>query len=201
MDFILTRPIAITHGIIAEITVPGTEIIPAQIPGKKRLQPIHPETILNLFINYKPFIMYGRCNPAGGAWEGGPAFRKFFEKFGPGAYGGYPRRPKYNVPINISDYETHYQVDVYAVGFAKENIKISVVDDVLYISGTRTIDADKEPHFSRQEYPIKTFERMVNLNGRVDTSGIKAKQEDSILTIILPKSPEAQQQAQDISVE
>ncbi|QHT69157.1 Hsp20/alpha crystallin family protein [Rhodocytophaga rosea] len=145
--------------------------------------------------------MYGKCNPAWGAWEGGHAYKKFFEKFGPGAYGGYPRRPKYNVPINISDHETHYQVDIYAVGFAKENIKISVVDDVLYISGTRTIDADKEPNFIRQEYPVKSFERMVNLNSQIDTAGIKARQEDGILSVILPKSPETQQPAQDISVE
>jgi HSP20 family protein len=145
--------------------------------------------------------MYGKCNPAGGAWEGGPAFKKMYGKYGPGAFGGYPRRPKYNVPINISDYETHFQVDVYAVGFAKENIKISVVDDVLYISGTRTIDAGKEPNFSRQEYPVKSFKRMVSLNGQVDTTGIKARQEEDVLTIILPKSAEAQQPAQDITVE
>jgi HSP20 family protein len=145
--------------------------------------------------------MYGKCNSAGGAWEGGPAYKKFYGKYAPGAFGGYPRRPKYNVPINISDHETHFQVDVYAVGFAKENIKISVVDDVLYISGTRTIDENNQPNFSRQEYPVKSFERMVSLNGQVDTSGIKARQEDGVLSVILPKSAEAQQPAQDITVE
>src|SRR2546429_3752839 len=46
-------------------------------------------------------------------------------------------RPKYNLPINIADNETNFEVYVYALGYAKENIKVSVHDDVLYISGDR----------------------------------------------------------------
>lgn len=145
--------------------------------------------------------MYGKCNRAGSAWESGATYRKMYGKYGPNAYGGYARRPRYNVPINISDHETSYYVDVYAVGFPKENIRISVVDDILYISGTRTIDENNPPVFKSQEYPVKSFERMVNLNDQVDTSGITASQGEGILTIILPKSQEAQKPAQEITVD
>ena len=145
--------------------------------------------------------MYGKCNPAGGTWEGGPAYKKFYGKYGPGAFGGYPRRPKYNVPINIVENETYYEVYMYALGFEKDNIKISVVDDVLYISGSRTIDENNRPNFIRQEYPIKSFERIVSLRGQIDTTQITARQEEGVLKIILPKTPEAQKPAQDIKVE
>lgn len=147
--------------------------------------------------------MYGRCNKASGATGSGAAYGNygspFYGKFG--GRGGYFRRPKYNVPINIVENETNYQVNVYAVSFAKENIKISVVDDVLYISGTRTVDENNQPNFSRQEYPIKSFERVVALNGKVDTTGITAKQEEGVLQIRLPKTPEAQTPAHDIQVD
>jgi HSP20 family protein len=117
--------------------------------------------------------MYRRCNTASGAAQGGPAFGKygspFNDRFGAGS-GGYFRRPKYNVPINIVENETYYEVYMYALGFEKDNIKISVVDDVLYISGSRTIDENNRPNFIRQEYPIKSFERIVNLRGQIDNT-------------------------------
>jgi len=114
--------------------------------------------------------------------------------------GEHFRRPKYNLPINIADNETSFEVYVYALGYAKENIKISVQDDTLYISGTREVDEANLPNFSKQEYPIKSFERMLNLNGQVDVTAITAKQEDGILVITLPKNAEAQKPSQEIPV-
>jgi HSP20 family protein len=114
--------------------------------------------------------------------------------------GEHFRRPKYNLPLNIADNETNFEVYVYALGYAKENIKISVQDDILYISGTRTVDEDKLPNFSKQEYPVKSFERMLNLNGQVNVEAITARQEDGVLIITLPKSSEAQKPSQEIPV-
>jgi len=114
--------------------------------------------------------------------------------------GGHFRRPKYNLPINIADNEANFEVYVYALGYARENIKISVQDDVLYVSGTRTVDEENLPNFSKQEYPIKSFERMLNLNGQVDITAITAKQEDGVLIITLPKNAEAQKPSQEIPV-
>src|SRR5476649_2057421 len=91
---------------------------------------------------YKTKNMFGRHHNARGAQGCGPASGKFrgsrFEHFGR-HMGGEFKRPKYNVPLNIIDNETSFEVHVYAVGFLKENIKLSVTDDVLYISGTRTV--------------------------------------------------------------
>jgi HSP20 family protein len=148
--------------------------------------------------------MFGRHHTARGAQGCGPASGKFrhahFEHFGR-QMGHGSRRPKYNVPLNITDNETNFEVHVYAVGFLKENIKLSVTDDVLYISGTRTIDEGSDPNFSRQEFPVKSFERVLNLNGQVDATNISAKQEDGVLIITLPKTDEAQKPAQEIKVD
>jgi HSP20 family protein len=115
------------------------------------------------------------------------------------SYGGW-RRPKYNVPVNIAETESSYEITVYATGFRKENIKISLADDVLYISGTRSIDENDPPHFLSQEFPVKSFERMITITKEVDRSNIKARQEDQVLIISLPKSAEALQPPQDIAV-
>lgn len=113
---------------------------------------------------------------------------------------GFYRRPKHNVPLNIIENDTFFEVHLYALGFSKENIKISVTGDVLYITGTREIADDYKPDFVRQEYPIKSFERTLDLNKKVDTEGIEAKQENGVLIITLPKTKEAQKKEQEIKV-
>jgi len=139
--------------------------------------------------------MFRNYNSAGGAQGCSHAHGKHSH-----FRGDHFRRPKYNLPINIADNETNFEVYVYAPGYARENIKLSVQDDILYISGTRTIDEEHLPNFSKQEYPVKSFERMLNLNGQVDIAGISAKQEDGVLVITLPKSAGAQKPSQEIPV-
>lgn len=131
--------------------------------------------------------MYARTAKHGHPWRRG---------WGPGF-----RRPKYNVPVNIDDKTDRYIVSVYATGFSKENIKLSVTDDVLFISGTRSIDENDQPNFAKQEFPVKNFERMISLEGQVDVAGISAKQEDGILYITLPKTEDAKQPSREINVD
>jgi HSP20 family protein len=148
--------------------------------------------------------MYGRCHTRSSSAGSRADFGKYafsnFAKFGAGQ-GGFFRRPKYNVPINIIEHDTSYEVYVYALGFSKENIKISLADDVLYISGSKSIDEKQDPNFIYQEYPIKTFERTVSLKGQIERSAITARQEEGILKIMLPKTAQSQQPAQNIQVE
>lgn len=148
--------------------------------------------------------MFGRHHRARGAQGCGPAqvayhHGRFGKHFGR-HMGGQFVRPKYNVPLNIEDTKEAFIVYVYATGFSKENIKLSVQDDILYISGTRTVAEGYDPDFRRQEFPIKSFERVLNLNGQVDTANISAKQEDGVLIVTLPKNAEAVKLAQEIEV-
>ena len=146
--------------------------------------------------------MYGKWNMAGDH----PAFAKHghpFGRFGKRGFGhgfGF-RRPKYNVPVNIAETENTFDVYVYALGFDKENIKVSITDGLLHISGTSTVDESNLPNFVSQEYPIKSFERMVQLNEQVDTTGINAKQENGVLIITLPKTADAQKPAQEVKID
>ncbi len=141
--------------------------------------------------------MYGTCNRAGY----GHAHQHFGKGFSHRAFGGPLRRPKYNVPVNIAETETAFEVSVYAVGFSKENIRLSVADDSLYITGTRDWGETQPPQFTRQEFPVKTFERVIALGEGIDTTNIRARQEDGVLYITLPKTAEAQKPSQEIKVD
>lgn len=144
--------------------------------------------------------MYNKYNHADFAMGCDPAFHHHHHRGFGHRYGGVYRRPKHNVPVNIIENEADYEVHVYALGFDKENIKISVTGDALYITGTRTIADDYQPNFTTQEYPIKSFERVLDLSGQVDAAKITATQENGVLKITLPKTDGAKKTEQEIKV-
>jgi HSP20 family protein len=105
------------------------------------------------------------------------------------------------VPVNIDEKTDKYIVSVYATGFSRENIKLSVSEDVLLIRGSKSLKDNEEPNFTKQEFPVKNFERMISLERKIEVTGISAKQEDGILYIILPKTEDAKQPNRDIKVD
>ena len=144
--------------------------------------------------------MYNQTNAASGEIACGPGFRNHFRSHHPMAHfvGGF-RRPKYNVPMNITESDTNYMVYVFANGFDKEHIQLNVVEDVLSIKGNKEL---AEPiSFSYQEFPVKHFERSLSLNGQIDAERITAKSEDGVLKLTLPKLPKAQRNEQKIEVQ
>ena len=110
------------------------------------------------------------------------------------------RRPKYNVPLNVIESDDAFEVNVFAPGFDKSQITLSVSEDILTIQGNKPLAEGDDPAFVLQEFPIKTFERRLALNGKVDTSGITAKQENQVLIVHLPKSEEARREEIKIDV-
>lgn len=114
--------------------------------------------------------------------------------------GGMHRRPKYNIPANVAETDTDYEIHLYALGYDKANISITVIDEVLYVSGTREIPEGYQPNFIRQEYPIRSFEKVFHLNEEIDTAAISAKQEEEVLIITLPKKPEAQRSERNVDI-
>lgn len=142
--------------------------------------------------------MFGRCYSGGHRHAHSHHYAQFH---GAPWQQARTRRPKYNVPINIVENEDSFEVHVFATGFGKEDITLNVVEDTLFISGSKKLSPENNPTFSRQEFPIKNFERTLALNGQVDTTQITAKSEDGILFIHLPKSPAAMSHTQTIDIE
>lgn len=136
--------------------------------------------------------MYGHCRTSehSANW-GGCGHHKFQ---GASRFAGGVRRPKYNIPTNVVKTETAFEIHLYAMGFDKENMKLSVIGNTLHVSGTRNVEEGYEPNFTSQEYPIKSFERVFELGNSIDKSLISAKQENGVLIVTLPIKPEAQPQ-------
>jgi HSP20 family protein len=146
--------------------------------------------------------MFGHCRTGGSA---AAHHHHRFAQYQPqdfsARFGGGFKRPKYNVPTNIVRNDNNLEIHIYALGFEKANMTISVTGDTLYVGGTRTIAEDYKPNFVRQEYPIKSFERVFELSDAIDSANIVAKQENGVLILTLPIKPEAQPASQTIEVQ
>jgi HSP20 family protein len=137
---------------------------------------------------------------------------KFGGQWGRGKYGGFWGGPFgrhgggfHQPPINIEETDTDYIISLFAADLVKENIKLSVKDDVLTVSyqGTESSAEAENTTASRytyQEYGNRSFERSFRLNDKVLTETISASYANGVLKVILPKNPETNKPAQTISV-
>lgn len=132
----------------------------------------------------------------------------FGGKWGRGKFGGFWARQAgsfFQPPVNIQETDTEYTISLFAAGLVKENVKLSVKDDVLTIAyegtdASATNESGTTGNYTYQEYGNRSFERSFQLNDKVITENISASYADGILKVILPKNPATNKPAQTINV-
>jgi HSP20 family protein len=97
-----------------------------------------------------------------------------------------------NVPaVNIADHKDQYLVSLSAPGLQKDDFKIDVDGDVLTISSEKEESKEeKEENYTRKEYNYSSFSRSFTLPEGTDKEKIKAKYEDGVLKIAVPRNKE-----------
>ncbi|MBL8954922.1 MAG: Hsp20/alpha crystallin family protein [Myxococcaceae bacterium] len=86
-------------------------------------------------------------------------------------------------------------------GVKTEDLDVQVQNNVLSISGKREHEATKdEEHVHLYERSYGAFTRSFSLPDDVDTKNLDAELKDGVLTLKLPKVPEAQPQKVQIKV-
>jgi HSP20 family protein len=90
--------------------------------------------------------------------------------------------------IDIEENNGNLMVTVEIPGMTKNDIKVSVQDDVLTISGERKRENEnKDKMFHRIERSYGEFHRMIRLPATVDADKVKAVYKDGVLQVTLPK--------------
>ncbi|MCU7551460.1 Hsp20/alpha crystallin family protein [Chitinophagaceae bacterium LB-8] len=106
------------------------------------------------------------------------------------------------VPVNITESETGYQLEVIAPGFNKEEFKIDLDKNLLTISAERKAEEGKDNVKNiRKEYEFKTFKRTFTVNENIDTQKIGANFKNGVLTVELPKKVEVKEPVKQITVQ
>lgn len=94
--------------------------------------------------------------------------------------------------LDLKETAHEFTLHVDLPGFKKDDVKISFEDQVLTLTGERkaeTREENERHHHIERSYG--RFERRVQLNAPIDHEAVKARFEDGVLTVVLPKSEEA----------
>lgn len=93
--------------------------------------------------------------------------------------------------VNILDNEKFFELNLAAPGKNRKDFIIELEDQILTISSESFSNNDDSDNFTRQEYRYDNFKRSFRLPDSINTRLIKAKYENGILSISLPKHKEA----------
>lgn len=94
------------------------------------------------------------------------------------------------IPLaDMSETENEIVVKLEVPGVPKENIKISVANDVLTVKGEKAMEKESgDANYHRVERVYGSFLRSLELPAPVSAEGVKATYVDGVLTVRLPKS-------------
>lgn len=89
--------------------------------------------------------------------------------------------------VNISGNEDNYQINVIMPGIDKENITLSIDNDILTIQSNYDKQKDKDQNALRTEFIIKEYYRKISLPKDADHQSISANLKNGILEITIKK--------------
>jgi HSP20 family protein len=138
-------------------------------------------------------------------------FQNRFQTF----FGGFPTFPirfpkngeRFNMPdwsplVDIIEDDHEYLFKADLPEMRKEDVKVTIENGVLYISGERkTEKEEKKRKFHRLERFFGTFERTFTVPEDADTTKIVADFHDGVLQVHLPKRPMPKPQAIEVKVQ
>ena len=107
---------------------------------------------------------------------------------------GYPT-------VDIREGKESYQLEAELPGLGEKDVDIKVNDRLLTISSSKEEEKKdgKEGVWLIRERGIRTFRRSFSMPRDVDLEAVKATFKDGLLTINLPKRPEAREKSIEIT--
>ena len=141
-----------------------------------------------------------RWNPATAYLTTREPFYRLFDSFFNSDVQGEETRA-WVPPVDIQETADAYLFHAELPGLTKEDIRITLENNVLRVSGERKLEKDaKKENYHRVERRHGTFSRSFTLPNTVDASRISAAYKDGILTIRLPQREEAKPKQIDVNI-
>lgn len=123
----------------------------------------------------------------------GNLFDEFFRDFAPGFYvkplHGDPLPTPAQIKVDVKENETGYVVHAEVPGVAKEDIHVSVDGNVVTLRAeVKQLDTQsKDEKVLRSERYFGSVARSFQLPAEIDQAQAKAKYDNGVLTLTLPK--------------
>ena len=94
-------------------------------------------------------------------------------------------------PINVGASPERVDVYLFAAGLDPKDLDISIQQNLLAVSGRRTVETHEEADYYRRERFAGEFRRVITLPDDVDPERVEAKYRDGVLQITVQRRESA----------
>jgi len=101
--------------------------------------------------------------------------------------------------LGVSEKDQEYVVTAELPGMEEKDIELSLDNGELVIRGEKKSETSDDKNQVSEHY-YGRFERRLNLGSEVDREKVNANFKNGVLTVTLPKSPQAAQQTKRIPI-
>ena len=112
-------------------------------------------------------------------------------------FGTFPRVGSAWPRIELSEYDDKLKVVAELPGLEERDVEIMLQDGALTLKGQKKLEENRRFYSERWE---GAFERTIAVGQDVDPDKVKASFKNGVLTVQLPKKPEAQRQVKRIPI-
>lgn len=155
-------------------------------------------------IRWNPMRDVNHWHPVSGFGSEFVNMQREIDRFFDGLHGGISddgRTSTWLPPVDIKEGTDNYLVRVELPGMDKDDVKITLQDDVLTIKGEKKQEAEqKGESFNRVERSYGLFQRSFTLGSSVKSDKIEASYDKGVLTIQLPKVEDALPKEIDVKI-
>ena len=105
----------------------------------------------------------------------------------------YGKHAGHLMKTDVKEHEDQYEVDIDLPGFKKDEIKLDLENGYLTVSAAKGLDKDekdKKGKLIRQERYAGSMQRSFFVGEEITTEDIKAKYENGVLKLNVPKKEE-----------
>ncbi|WP_157044747.1 Hsp20/alpha crystallin family protein [Roseobacter sp. GAI101] len=125
-----------------------------------------------------------------------------FDDFGTGFFGS---RNEVSVRSNVSETDKEFSVTAELPGLTDADVDVSVTGDRITIKGEKKSEKDERGQeegreFHRIERTSGSFQRIMTMPFKIDADKVEAVVKDGVLTVTIPKPPEAVENVKKIKV-
>ncbi len=107
----------------------------------------------------------------------------------------------YTPAVNVAENENTYVVDVELPGISKDEVKITMHENVLTIEGEKKAEREeKGKNYHRVERSFGKFQRSFTLPKNVKSDAIEAEFTNGVLSVSIPKAEEVKAKQIEVKV-
>lgn len=103
--------------------------------------------------------------------------------------------------LDIAETDKGYEVSAELPGMSEDDIEVTVANGMLSLKGEKREEKEeKKKNYYLSERRFGSVERAISLPEGIDEDKITAKFDKGVLTVTLPKSPEAQKAVKKVKI-